>query len=329
MSRLLNYTLDRTVRFPGLDCILMIPAQLAHLAPAECAEIWIYKGPLKNLRFRHLWLERAFAELYSRVDSLYLSPCPLHHPDQIDLHHHGLKPAAIDSSSIAFSYRESRCWGGNIYNQRVRLEKLGKLLSTVWPREKLYLAGVAPLSAKWKWNNWNSLLVSEPDADDEKAFIQRYSDAVVTIGCQGSNMMLPCMLSWSTVRLVHLDRLSHVLGGDYIGRAGSQQVETLFKCRMLYGGDELRDLAPETVFEIVKSMIEYRYILAARFNQPLVTDSDIRFASKPLPSEESLAAGNSQPLSWSAKRKRRTLVKWRKFRNRVEILYGKLKWRNK
>ena len=134
LSRLLNYTLDHTVRFPGLDCILMVPAQLAHLAPAGCAEIWIYKGPLKNLRFRNLWLERAFVDLYNRMDLLYLSPSPLHDPEKIDPQYHGLKAAQIGSPAIVFSYRENRVWGGNLYNQRARLEKLGKLLSTIWPR---------------------------------------------------------------------------------------------------------------------------------------------------------------------------------------------------
>jgi len=50
LSRLLNYSVDHALRFPGLDCILIVPAQLAHLAPADCAEIWIYHGPLPVAR---------------------------------------------------------------------------------------------------------------------------------------------------------------------------------------------------------------------------------------------------------------------------------------
>lgn len=326
LSRLLNYTIDHTLRFSGLDCILMIPAQLAHLAPVECAEVWIYKGPLKHLRFRNLWLENNFAELYARMDALYLSPCPLHDSEHIDPKLHGLKPATIDSPSIVFSYRENRCWGGNIYNQRGRLEKLGKLLSTLWPREQLFLVGVANKSVGWKWDHWNSLLVNKPTIDDEQALIAKLSDAVVTIGCQGSNMLLPCLLSWSTVRLLHLDRLSHFLGGDYVGRAGSRQVETLFKARTLYGGYELRDLAPETVFEVVKSILEYRHLLEARFCHPMVTDEDIRRAAEPIASEEALAVDFYRPPTWSEEKRKMVLGILRKYRNRAEKLYGKLKW---
>jgi hypothetical protein len=323
LSRLLNYSVDHDRRFPGLDCILIVPAQLAHLAPAECAEIWIYNGPLKNLRFRNRWLERTFAELFGRMDMLYLSPSPLHNPEQIDLRHHALRSATITAPSLVFSYRENRCWGGNIYNQRGRLEKLGRLLSTVWPRDQLYLVGVAPKSSDWKWTHWKSLLVKKPKVDDEKAFLGKFSEALVTVGCQGSNMLLPCMLSWSTVRLLPLDRLSHFLGGDYVGRPGSQQVETLFRSRTLYGGYELRDLAPETVFQVIKSILEYRHFLEARFIRPTATSDDLRAAAEATSSLQNLAADPPtapKPFTF-------ILGRWRKLRNRLEKLYGRWKWR--
>jgi hypothetical protein len=324
LSRLLNYSVDHATRFPGLDCILMVPEQLAHLAPEGCAEIWIYSGPLKNLRFRNLWLERAFADLYARMDVLYLSPCPLHNPDQVNPRDFGLEVAKSDSPAIVFSYRENRAWGGNIYNQRARLEKLGELLSSIWPPEQLYLVGVAKKSVPWKWKHWNSLLVTRPTVQDERVMLAKLSQAVISIGCQGSNMLLPCMLSWSTIRLLPLDRLSHFLGGDYVGRAGSQQVETLYKSRILYGGYELRDLAPATVFEIAKSMLEYREFLQARFIEPVVTPDNIRNAARNLPSEEKLAAHHAQSPAWSD----RNLALARKLRNRFEKIVGRLRWLN-
>jgi hypothetical protein len=328
LSRLLNYTLDQATRFPGIDCILLVPEQLAHLAPAECAEIWIYKGPLKNLRFRNLWLERAFAELYERMDALYLSPSPLHDPDQIDIRNHDLTRATIDAPAIAFSYREARCWGGNIYNQRARLEKLGELLSAIWPQEQLLLIGVAPKSAAWKWKYWNPVLASKPTLEDEQAFIRGFSSSLVTVGCQGSNMLLPCMLSWSTIRLLPLSRLSHFLGADYVGRPGAKQMETLYKSRVMYGGYELRDIAPESVFEVVKSIIEYRHFLEHRFIQSTISDEDIRSAAQTIPSEETVTADHfaktaSQATEWRT----HGLRVVRKMRNRFEKIYGRIRWR--
>ncbi len=323
LSRLLNYSVDRTTRFPGMDCILMIPESLAHLAPEECAEIWIYSGPLKNLRYRNLWLERAFGDLYARMDNLYLSPCPLHNPDHIDPRDFGLEVAKIDSPSIVFSYRENRAWGGNIYNQRVRLEELGKLLSTIWSPENLFLVGYANKTAHWKWKHWNSLLFTKPKLQDEQILLAKLSEAVISIGCQGSNMLLPCMLSWSTIRLLPLDRLSHFLGGDYVGRAGSQQMETLYKSRVLYGGYELRDLAPSTVFQIANSMLDYREFLQARFINPTITEEDIWNAAKTLPSEEKLAANFAQPSKWSFYTS--ALSRVRKLRTRFDKTLGRLR----
>jgi hypothetical protein len=323
LSRLLNYSIDYATRFPGMDCILMIPQQLAHLAPEGCAEIWIYSGPLKHLRSRNLWLERAFAELYARMDELYLSPCPLHIPDRINPSDFGLRPAKIDAPAIVVSYRENRAWGGNIYNQQVRLEKLGQRLAGIWPREQLFLVGVAGKSAAWKWKNWNSLLVAKPTLADEQAMLTKLSDAVITIGCQGSNMLLPCMLSWSTIRLLPLDRLSHFLGGDYVGRAGSQQMETLYKSRILYGGDELRDLDPDTVFAITKSMLEYREFLQARFINPMITEEDIRHAARTLPSEEKLASEFTKPKERTFGERAR--AQWRKIQTRFDKTVGRLR----
>jgi hypothetical protein len=329
LSRLLNYSFDHATRFPGLDCILMVPAQLAHLAPAGCAEIWIYHGPLKNLRFRNQWLERAFAELYARMDTLYLSPASLHNPEHIQAGDFGLRAATIEAPSLVFSYRENRAWGGNIYHQRAKLEKLGSLLAQIWPREQLYLVGLANKSATWKWEHWNSLLVQKPTLSEEQEMICRLSHSLVTIGCQGSNMLLPCLLSWSTIRLLPLDRLSHFLGGDYVGRPGSRQVETLFRTRMLYGGYELRDVTPETVFEIAKSMIDYRFVLDARFVQPTATAADLRKAAEKIPSEQKLSAEFYKPITGWPRFSMLVLRVLRKYRNRLEKVLGRIRWRGR
>lgn len=114
-------------------------------------------------------------------------------------------------------------------------------------------------------------------------------------------------------------------GGDYVGRAGSKQVETLFKSRILYGGYELRDLSPDTVFQVVKSILEYRHFLDARFIQPTATAEDIRGAAKTIASEETLAVNHPAPVGGTAQTKP-GLALFRKFRNRAEKIHGRLMW---
>jgi hypothetical protein len=321
LSRLLNYTLDCTTRFRGLDCILMIPKQLLALAPDDCAEIWVYEGPLANLNYRNLWLERAFADLYGRVDSLYLSPASLPFPEHIDPAHHRLKPADIGSPFIIFSYRETRCWGGNLYNQRKRIEELGKLLSSIWDPRQLLLAGIGKEASRWHWQYWQSHIAASTNEATEAKFLQLYSDSLLTIGCQGSNMLLPCLLSWSTLRFLADDRLDHFLGGDFVGNQFSTQIGTLFRHRMLYGNEELRDLDPRRVAAIARSMLEYRHHLQARFSHPIVSEEDYQKATQPIPIEEAHGVAVKGRKPWLQRRLRRLA----KMRNRAEVAFGRMR----
>jgi hypothetical protein len=125
-----------------------------------------------------------------------------------------------------------------------------------------------------------------------------------------------------------LDRLDNFLGGDYVGRSASTQMETLYRSRFLYGNAELRDVTPETVFQLVQSIIEYRHVLAAKFLQPTLTTQDIVLAARPVPLEEAREIQNRQRPPWWERRKKRTLNKWRKLRNGAERIYARFKWKD-
>jgi hypothetical protein len=321
LSRLLNYTLDRKTRFPGLDCILMIPKQLLALAPEDCAEVWVYNGPLTNLNYRNLWLEKAFTDLYNRTESLYLSPASLPFPEQIDLSNHKLKPADIEAPTIIFAYRETRVWGGNLYNQRNRIEELGKLLSAVWDPQQLLLVGIGEKASKWRWKYWRSHVFAKSSEEIEAKFLEHYSHALLTIGCQGSNMLMPCLLSWSTLRFLTEDRLDHFLGGDFIGNSSATQIGTLFRHRMLYGDEELRDLSPKRVTAIAQSMIQYRHHLDARFSHLILGEEDYRQATNPIAIEEADGRAIRSRKGWLERRRK----KLTKLRNRAEVALGQMK----
>jgi hypothetical protein len=249
--------------FPDIGCCVLVPSQLLHLVPEGVAEIWELPVPVQdgwkwynslqrwidtqlNSR-RECFLSRAYPHPSNRLYNLnrFIRNLP-DISNEID----GRHPV------ILFSYREDRLWGRDQSHQQRNLQKLYDRLGSIFPEMALVIAGFGREMVVLA--NGPRLIDLRYDSFDKErdllwmAYMQK-ADCV--IGIHGSNMLLPSGLAKSTVELVPRSRLGNTVQDFLFSSSDCDPRDSLLFYRMMYGNDNLSDIMPSEVADMVACIL--------------------------------------------------------------------------
>ena len=112
---------------PQLGCCVLVPGNLAHLAPEGVAEIWEFPEPLRNGGKWYTSLAKWLSEELSNRKECFLSRAYSHPSNRFyDLRRFIRNPPDVSqdlagcSPVILLSYREDRLWGASIKKQETQ-----------------------------------------------------------------------------------------------------------------------------------------------------------------------------------------------------------------
>ena len=249
--------------FPDIGCCVLVPSQLVHLVPDGVAEIWEFPIPLQDgWKWYHslqAWIEM---QLVSRQEC-FLSRAYSHPSCQIyDLNRfvRNLPDISCEIDGyhpvILFSYREDRLWGRDQSCQNRNLKKLYDRLISIFPEMVFVLAGFGRATKSLQLGP-SSIDLRFDCFDRERdllwmAYMQR-ADCV--IGVHGSNMLLPSGLAKSTVELVPRSRLGNTVQDFLFQSTHYDSRDSLLLYRMMYGNDNLSDILPSEVADMVACVL--------------------------------------------------------------------------
>jgi hypothetical protein len=249
--------------FSDFGCCVLIPSQMVHLVPEGVAEIWEFPVPVQDgWKWYHSLQTWMKMQLRSRKEC-FLSKAYSHPSNKIyDLNRFVRNLPDISNTInqhnpvILFSYREDRLWGSDLAHQQKNLQKLYHRLSAVFPEMVFVIIGFGKKSRLHK--NGARLLDLRCDRFERQqdllwmAYMQR-ADCV--IGIHGSNMLLPSGLAKTTVELVPRSRLGNSVQ-DFLFSASDRDLrDSLLYYRMMYGNDNLSDILPSEVTDMVVCMV--------------------------------------------------------------------------
>lgn len=255
--------------FPDIGCCVLIPSQLLHLVPDGVAEIWEFPVPVQDgwrwyhslqawidaqlLTRRECFLSRAYSHPSNRIYNLNRFVRNL--PDisnRINQHH----------PVILFSYREDRPWGRDQSHQQRNLQNLYNRLGAIFPYMVFVIIGFGNNSEICENGPMLVDLRSDSFCKEQDllwlAYMQR-ADCV--IGVHGSNMLLPSGLAKSTVAMVPRSRLGNSVQDFLFSSSDHDLRDSLLFYRMMYGNDNLSDIMPSEVADMVACVLS-----SARYN---------------------------------------------------------------
>ncbi|MCG8367193.1 MAG: hypothetical protein MJA27_28130 [Pseudanabaenales cyanobacterium] len=264
LLKLLNvqYYLDN---HPELGCCVLAPTQLLHLVPKGVAEIWEFPISIKEGWKWYLSLQNWMSKQFTNYKECFLSPTYPHPSNQAydltrfvrDL------PNILDDIEphrpvILFSYREDRPWGNTLKKQQYNLQKLYNQLSTIFPalvfvligfgqQAKIHAAGARLID----------LRTDKFCVECDRLWLAYMSAADCAVGVHGSNMLLPSGLARSTVELVPRLRVGNTVQ-DFLFPWKMKDVrDALLFYRMIYGNNNLSDIDPVKVTDLIVNVLSY------------------------------------------------------------------------
>ena len=224
--------------------IVLVPAALRALAPAEAAEVWVVDESSARCG---RWLvdleERLLAEL-DRFEDCTLLPTPPH-PDPRSVDIASLipdeSPDAHGDPSVVLALRADRTWGGS---REAEDRNLARLVARL--RDELPGAGVTAIGLGSRdLADIRDLRSQAPDDDLERRWIRVLNGADITIGVHGSNMLLPSLLSATTLELLPFSRFGNAFQATVT--PDPEPTHALLRHRTLYGDEDLEVITPECV----------------------------------------------------------------------------------
>lgn len=248
--------------YPDIGCCVLVPSQLLHLVPEGVAEIWEFPVRIQDgwkwyrslqiwidlqlLSRRECFLSRAFSHPGNRFYNLDRFVRNL--PDISDrIYQH--------DPVILFSYREDRPWGRDQSQQQRNLQKLYNRLGAVFPNMVFVITGFGKNSKVSE--DGATLFDLRSDSSDSfseeqdllwTAYMQKTDCA---IGVHGSNMLLPSGLAKTTVAMVPRSRLGNSVQDFLFSSSDNDSRDSLLYYRMMYGNDDLTDILPSEIVDMV------------------------------------------------------------------------------
>ncbi len=246
--------------YPALACCVLVPRQLTHLVPEGVAEIWETSIPLREYRYWWLSLERKIAAEIRKRKKAYLAPgYPHPHHSTFSLSRFGTTARgnglSLGTPTIVFSYRTDRPWGSTLGQQRRNITRLHQLLRNAYPQMTFALIGPGD-RLKFRPEILDKR-VEGFDPEMEKTWLEMLHNTDCAVGVFGSNMLLPTGLAECAVELLPEQFYPNILQ-DYLPREDiSDPYENLFRFRVLYGNEQLTDISPYRVAQVVSSQLTW------------------------------------------------------------------------
>jgi len=259
LLKLLNvqYYLDN---YAELGCCVLVPRQLTHLVPEGVAEIWEASIPLWEYRYWWVSLEEKIKAEITKRKKAYLAQAHSHpHHTTFSLARFvkvaGGKDGNLGKPTIVFSYRTDRLWGASLRKQRRNIIRLQQLLRKAYPEMTFALMGFAD---RFKFPP--EIVDKRGDSFDpetEKSWLEILHNTHCVVGVFGSNMLLPTGLAECAVELLPEQFYPNILQ-DYLPRDDIvDHYENLFRFRVLYGNEQLTDVSPYRVAQVVSSQLTW------------------------------------------------------------------------
>jgi len=246
--------------YPALACCVLVPRQLTHLVPEGVAEIWETSIPLREYRYWWVSLERKIAAEIRKRKKAYLAPgYPHPHYSTFSLSRFGTtarnNTLDLGTPTIAFSYRTDRLWGSTVRQQRRNITKLHGLLRNAYPQMTFALIGPGD-GLKFR----PEILDKRAEGFDpamENTWLEILHNTDCAVGVFGSNMLLPTGLAECAVELLPEQFYPNILQ-DYLIRDDYIDLyENLYRFRVLYGNEQLTDVSPHRVAQVVSSQLTW------------------------------------------------------------------------
>ncbi len=251
---------------PDLACCVLVPSSLVHLVPEGVAEIWEFPIGMKDGLKWYTTLDNWINEQISKRKECFLSPAYSHPSNKIYDLQRFVKTLPDISPDIAnvnplivLNYREDRLWGSSLRKQQQNIQTLYNQLSDIFPNIGFVLVGFGQKNQIRSKNKARiiDLRTNKLDTERDRLWLSYMNAADCIVGVHGSNMLLPSGLGKSTVELLPRARLSNFLQ-DILFPHNLQDIrEVFFKYRFLYGTNNLDDVKPREVTDVITSIIAY------------------------------------------------------------------------
>jgi hypothetical protein len=270
---------------PELGCCVLVPTQLVHLVPDGIAEIWEFPIPIKDGWKWYPSLQRWISQEFTKRKECFLSRAYCHPSNRVyDLRRfvrnlpNILEEIREDQLIIVFSYREDRLWGRTIAHQQHNLQKLYNRLSAIFPDMAFVLVGFGQQNRiRAAGGKLIDLRTDQFDVDQDRLWMAYMSAADCVIGIHGSNMLLPSGLAKSTVELVPRSRWGNTVQDFLFAWDNRDNRDALLYYRMLYGNQELSNVHPSSVADMVANVLSYASINSAMFKAENNTNIKISY----------------------------------------------------
>lgn len=260
---------------PELGCCVLVPSQLVHLVPDGVAEIWEFPVPIKECWKWYPSLQSWIEEQITQRKECFLSPAYSHPSNKVydldcfvrDLPDISEKITPYQPI-ILWSYREDRLWGKSLQQQQRNIQKLYQDLSKVFPDLAFVLVGFGDkMKIKETAGKVIDLRTNQFNVECDRAWMAYMKVADCAIGVHGSNMLLPSGLAKSTIELVPRSRLGNIFQATLFSSEFFDLREAFLKYRYLYGDNELMNVSPQKVLDLIISLIGFQERASYLFTQ--------------------------------------------------------------
>ena len=244
--------------YPELGCCVLVPRQLTHLVPEGVAEIWEVNIPLPQHRYWWVSLEKKIKAEIMKKKRAYLGLAYPHpHHTTFSLARFLKIPPGDDldlgKPTVVFCYRSDRLWGATLGQQRRNIIKLYQLLRKDYPEMTFALMG---LGTRLKFPpEIVDKRVDGFDLEMERFWLKLLHNTDCAVGVLGSNMYLPSALAEGVVELLPENMYCNILQDHLLREDILDPYENLFRFRILYGNDQLTDISPNRVAQVVASQL--------------------------------------------------------------------------
>ena len=237
----------------GRGLVVLVPAALRSLVPAEAAEVWVVDETSARCGKWLTDLEEKLAAEIKRLGDCTLLPVPPHpDPSGIDLDQliPNETPEALGEPSVVLALRADRTWGGSREVEDQNIDLLIAALKVRFPGAGVTAIG---LGSPGSFRDVLDLRSQSPDEELERRWIRVLRGADVTVGVHGSNMLLPSALSAATLELLPQSRFGNLFQATVT--PDREPVLALLRHRTLYGDEDLGDITPERVAEVATAAL--------------------------------------------------------------------------
>jgi FkbM family methyltransferase len=287
------------------DLFVLAPASLESLIPDGVAARWIVREPTARLAGWLLELEERLDEELRGFDDCVLSSAYPHpHPSTYSLDRLApdLGRETVGTPSVVLSLRADRLWGRDEDDQARRVERFWALLREAFPA-----AGAVAIGGERPGRLPDSIAdatATPPAVADERRWVSLIRGADLAVGVHGSNLLLPSGLARSTLELVPEPRYGNLFQATLL--TSSDPFTALVRHRVLYGADDLSDLAPERVASVAVSILRFADRTEQLLTGPAAGQRAGEIPSLAVEGAGALPPGQPGP-SWRAMRPQRAL----------------------